>query len=230
MPESTNKSGRKRRVTDADLLNVFRETVDPVLSTAEVSDALPIKRRGTLNRLRGLEDAGKLDSKQIGGRNTVWWLLKEDASGFESDPSVEVGGSPETTLDTESDELDTEETPTVDDGLPDEKVNTETTDADTLAEDVRAYLEANDIPPKTEHGRDVVIDVFRYLREHGTAKTGEIKEALAPDHADRYSSEKAMWESVRRYLEDAPGIEKAGYGEYGYAGDESVRGTLEGGI
>lgn len=231
MPESTDKGGRKPRVTDADLLDVFRETADPVLSTAEVSDALPIKRRGTLNRLRALEDAGELDSKQIGGRNTVWWVIDEsDESRPESDPTGSVGGSPETTLDAESDELDTEETPTVDEGLPDEKVRKETArDPGALAEDVRSYLEANDIPPKTEHGRDAVIDVFRYLREHGTAQTGAIKEALAPDHADRYSSEKAMWESVRRYLEDVPGVEKAGYGEYGYAGDESVRETLQGG-
>jgi len=77
MPDSTNTGGRKPRVTDDDLLDVFRATADPVLSTAEVADAVPIKRRGTLNRLRDLEDAGTLDSKQIGGRNTVWWLAED---------------------------------------------------------------------------------------------------------------------------------------------------------
>lgn len=229
MPESTDKGGRKPRVTDADLLGVFRETTDPVLSTAEVSDALPIKRRGTLNRLRALEAEGALDSKQIGGRNTVWWVIDEtDESRPESVPSGSIDGSPEATLDAESDDLDTEGTPSVGEGISDEKVRKETAPApDDLAEDVRQYLEATDRPPKTEHGRDAVIDVFRYLREHGTAKTGEMKEALAPDHADRYTGETAMWESVRRYLEDIPGIEKAGYEEYGYAGDESVRTLLK---
>ena len=67
--------GRKLRVTDSDLLAVFENSADPVLSTAEVADAVAIKRRGTLNRLRRLEDDGELASKQIGGRNTVWWLL-----------------------------------------------------------------------------------------------------------------------------------------------------------
>lgn len=73
MPESGNKGGRKPRVTDAEILAVFEESSDPVLSTAEVAEQLPIKRRGVLSRLRALEESGDLESKQIGGRNTVWW-------------------------------------------------------------------------------------------------------------------------------------------------------------
>jgi hypothetical protein len=227
MAGNDSTPGRKPRVTDTDLLEVFRSTSDPVLSTAEVSDALPIKRRGTLNRLRDLEDAGELDSKQIGGRNTVWWVIdKPGESRPESDPSGEVGGSPETTLDTESEDLDTRETPTVDDGLPDEKVNVETTDPDTLADAVRSYLEDNDIPPKTEHGRDAVIDVFRYLREHGTAKTGDLQDAVYPDYEDNWSTPRTMWNALDRHLEAVPGIEKPGYGEWAYAGDDTVRGDV----
>ena len=85
MPESSNTGGRKPRVSDSDLLDVFRATSDPVLSTGEVADAVPIKRRGVLNRLRGLEDAGELESKQIGGRNTVWWVGAESDTPNMSD-------------------------------------------------------------------------------------------------------------------------------------------------
>jgi len=95
MPESSNKGGRKPRVTDEDLLAVFRSTSDPVLSTAEVADAVPIKRRGTLNRLQGLEEDGGLESKQIGGRNTVWWFV-DDPEGF---AAGDLRGDPSTTLD-----------------------------------------------------------------------------------------------------------------------------------
>lgn len=198
MPTDNKKPGRKPRVTDDDLLGVFRETADPVLSTAEVADALPIKRRGTLNRLRDLEADGTLDSKQIGGRNTVWWL---------SGPvTVEESGEDVDSID----------------GRSRGESNGD------LADAVREYLDANDIPPKTTHGRDAVIDVFRYLQEHETAKTGDIKSALASKHVDHYSNEKAMWESVRRYLEDIPGVDKPGRGEYEYAGDDAVRETLEG--
>ena len=94
MADSTDKGGRKPRVTDADLLDVFRGASDPVLSTAEVADAVPIQRRGTLNRLRALEAEGALDSKQIGGRNTVWWLAGTGATAEERrEPATDAARS-----------------------------------------------------------------------------------------------------------------------------------------
>lgn len=217
MPEGTDKGGRKPRVTDPDLLDVFRSTTDPVLSTAEVAEALPIKRRGTLNRLRALEDAGELESKQIGGRNTVWWLVDESVPV--TDTLEEERREPPTDTDAPTpgdesgDAVDAEETHT-------------RPESEALAEDVRAYLEANDKPPKTAHGRDAVMDVFRYLREHGETKTGEIQEAVHPAYEDTWSTPRTMWNAIDRYLEGVPGIEKGGYGKWAYAGDESVREAL----
>lgn len=78
MQQPTTDGGRKPRVDDEDIREVFRSTDDPVLSTREVAEELPIKRRGTLNRLQSLESEGDLQSKQIGGRNTVWWLTATD--------------------------------------------------------------------------------------------------------------------------------------------------------
>ena len=43
------------------------------------ADALPIKRRGTLNRLCTLEERDDVASKDISGRNTVWWRTDTDA-------------------------------------------------------------------------------------------------------------------------------------------------------
>lgn len=77
METTASDGGRKPRVADDEILDLFRNTGDPVLSTREVADELPIKRRGTLNRLQSLADAGVLDSKEIGGRNTVWWLVED---------------------------------------------------------------------------------------------------------------------------------------------------------
>jgi hypothetical protein len=200
-----DKGGRKPRVTDKDLLDVFRDAEDPVLSTAEVADAVPIKRRGTLNRLRDLEDAGDLESKQIGGRNTVWWL-----AGL---------------MDTESDRSETPaDTPTTDGDAESADTRAE---SDTLAEDVRDYLEREDLGPKTPHGRSAVVDVFRYLREHGTAKTGEIQEAVYPEYADEWGTERTMWNTLDRDLGDVPGVEKPGRGKWAYTGDDDVRADLE---
>jgi hypothetical protein len=94
--EHETDGGRKPRVTDKDLLDVFRQTNDPVLSTAEVADEIPIQRRGTLRRLRSLEAAGDLDSKSIGGRNTVWWLSDLTPNAGDRDTSETGENRPET--------------------------------------------------------------------------------------------------------------------------------------
>jgi hypothetical protein len=64
---TTPDGGRKPRVDDDAILDLFRMSAEPVLSTREVADELPIKRRATLNRLQSLSDAGALGSKEIGG-------------------------------------------------------------------------------------------------------------------------------------------------------------------
>lgn len=72
-----SKPGRKPRVTDEEILQLFREADDPVLSTAEVTEQLPIKRSGTYKRLVALREEGQLTGKEIGGRNTIWWIPDE---------------------------------------------------------------------------------------------------------------------------------------------------------
>lgn len=66
--------GRKRRVSDDEILEVFQDTSDPVLTASEVASQLPLSRRGIYDRLQNLEDEGVLESKKVGGRTTVWWL------------------------------------------------------------------------------------------------------------------------------------------------------------
>jgi predicted ArsR family transcriptional regulator len=72
-----NMSGRKPRVTDEEILDVFQSTDDPVLSTSEVAEPLPIERRGVFNRLQHLEEKDTLKSKEIGSRNRIWWIHEE---------------------------------------------------------------------------------------------------------------------------------------------------------
>jgi hypothetical protein len=76
-----SKAGRKPRVTDDEILQMFRDTGDPVLSTAEAAERLPIKRRATHKRLTSLREDGRLAGKQIGGRNAVWWTPEGTSNG-----------------------------------------------------------------------------------------------------------------------------------------------------
>lgn len=79
---SDGKPGRKPRVTDKEILQLFRATDDPVLSTGEIAAELPIGRSATYKRLSKLHDQGKLRAKKIGGKNTVYWL---DDGGEDTD-------------------------------------------------------------------------------------------------------------------------------------------------
>ena len=210
MPESTNTGGRKPRVTDDDLLDVFRATADPVLSTAEVADAVPIKRRGTLNRLRGLEDAGTLDSKQIGGRNTVWWLL-DDADRPRPTPDQSS---------TNSDAVDAEVRGSVDTSLADPPAEDADTDGESIdlpteydAEVRRAVddvAEGWDDDGRLENRKRAALTVLQYALDtgDGVGKSHTVIDAVRERYPVEGQSRDTYW---RRNLRD--GILKT-YGEY----------------
>jgi len=65
--------GRSPDVTDDELLEVFRMTSDPVLTTAEIAENFDITHRGIRDRLEKLEQQGDLKSKKAGARALVWW-------------------------------------------------------------------------------------------------------------------------------------------------------------
>ncbi|TVT95148.1 winged helix-turn-helix transcriptional regulator [Haloferax volcanii] len=69
----SNGPGRKPKITDHEILEVFRSSSDPVLTTAEVAAEFEITHRGVRDRLEKLEEAGKLRSKKVGARAKVWW-------------------------------------------------------------------------------------------------------------------------------------------------------------
>ena len=66
------RPGRRPRVTDAEIIEVFREADAPVLTAPELAAALPIGRRAMHDRLKQLETNGQLASKSV-GRSTIWW-------------------------------------------------------------------------------------------------------------------------------------------------------------
>jgi len=86
-------AGRPPSVSDEEILDVFRESSDPVLIASEVADEVSIGRRGVYKRLEQLADEGELGRKKIGGRGTVWWLAapgSDDSQNLEK--SSENGG------------------------------------------------------------------------------------------------------------------------------------------
>ncbi|ACV47811.1 MULTISPECIES: winged helix-turn-helix domain-containing protein [Halomicrobium] len=68
-------AGRKPDVTDEEIIAVLSQASDPVLSTNEVAEQLPIKSNATQIRLKELRSAGRISGKQA-GRSWVWWVDK----------------------------------------------------------------------------------------------------------------------------------------------------------
>ncbi|WP_435363520.1 hypothetical protein [Haloarchaeobius sp. DYHT-AS-18] len=69
-------AGRKETVTDAEILQLFLESDDPILTTREVADAFDFSNEGMRKRLYALEDDALLQFKKA-GRSPVWWITEE---------------------------------------------------------------------------------------------------------------------------------------------------------
>jgi hypothetical protein len=197
MTEKAPDGGRKPRVTDDDLLDVFRSTEDPVLSTAEVADAVPIKRRGTLDRLRSLEADGQLDSKPVGGRNTVWWIA--DARDTDTtQPPRDGRQSAETPSKAQADEWDedtdeTHETPVSGD------------EHDALSDVVEEVADGwEDNPDRIADRKRAALAVLEYAQEHGSVSKREAKEEVEPNHpVDNQQPDTWYRKNIRPVLNEA---------------------------
>jgi predicted ArsR family transcriptional regulator len=64
--------GRKETVSDDEILRLFVETSDPILSTAEVADELGFSKTGARDRLYQLVEEGRLEYKRIGNSPAFW--------------------------------------------------------------------------------------------------------------------------------------------------------------
>lgn len=78
-------------VTDGRLFELFRRTDDPVLSTREVAEALPLTRRRARSRLETLHAVDAVGRKRVGDDAVVWWL-------GEASPEPERRASPATSV------------------------------------------------------------------------------------------------------------------------------------
>jgi hypothetical protein len=61
------------QVQDSDIFSLFRDIDEPVLTTSEIANKLPIGQRATLNRLQKLESEGNMQKKKVGAKGAVWW-------------------------------------------------------------------------------------------------------------------------------------------------------------
>lgn len=75
-------------VTLADVRTVFTDRSDPSepLTAREVADALGCNRKTAYNKLRTLAGRDVLETKKVGARGRVWWLVND----ADADPGIDA--------------------------------------------------------------------------------------------------------------------------------------------
>jgi|APHM01.1.fsa_nt_gi HTH domain. len=74
-----------RKLSDDEIISQFEEAPEPVLTAAEIADAVDMTRQTANRRLKQLREVGEVEKKRVGSRAVVWWLAKEaDAHSLES--------------------------------------------------------------------------------------------------------------------------------------------------
>jgi Mn-dependent DtxR family transcriptional regulator len=77
--------GREPTVSDEDILEVFQEAKDPVLTTREVAETIDIGHRGTYDRLKRLAEDDLIVQKKVGDSGAVWWYPDALRKQYSSD-------------------------------------------------------------------------------------------------------------------------------------------------
>jgi len=230
MTRERSESGRYvETVTLEDVFDTFDKVRGPVITSSDVSEALDCTTEAARQKLNKLHERGDVDRRKT-GRTVVWWRTPDATEGRERGVTPPDAHTVDTTTEGETPSARTPGARDDDAGSRASSDAPETAPIETdqdLVDALRDWFEEGDHPPKTAHARDAVIDVFTLLREHGTLSTGELKERVYERHSEHYADAKPMWDSFSPYLTDVPGIEKAGYGEFGYAGDDATRDALK---
>lgn len=69
--------GRKRDVSDAEILQAIALHPDPIVTASEVADAVGITSQGVNSRLQELVEVDLVVRKDVGARAAVYWLTPE---------------------------------------------------------------------------------------------------------------------------------------------------------
>ena len=64
---------RPTSVEDSSILNAFNQSEGPIATVSDISEVIDLHEDSIRNRLKQLEEEGRVTSKQVGARAVVWW-------------------------------------------------------------------------------------------------------------------------------------------------------------
>lgn len=83
--EKDDNEEQGKKVSDREILNVFRRSDERVLKTAEIADELTIGQAWTGKRLERLKSESRVHVKSAGSKARVWWLDENEVKRPVSD-------------------------------------------------------------------------------------------------------------------------------------------------
>jgi hypothetical protein len=151
--------------------------------------------------------------------------IADEQSQQDSTPSVERRAEREDTMQRARkilDEIQEQHTAQLSTIQTSETTNSAETATDREIRDaLRRHFET-DAGPRRRAPREALIDLVILLRQKGPLATADARNELYPQHEDNYTGPKSMWDSLRRYFDETPGIEKPGRGEYDFTNPAEI--------
>jgi hypothetical protein len=171
------------------VLGVFERVRGPVVTSADVADALDCSRDTARRKLKELHREGEVERRETAGR-VVWWL-STPTNAPDRGEVVEDGEHNMSGPERVADPGDTGETP-------------EHRERDVSAESAPVSVEGVDVEALDLPGRGddlrrrqaAVRAVLAHLREHGEAQAGDLR-ALAWDaDGGSYADARSLWKNA----------------------------------
>jgi predicted ArsR family transcriptional regulator len=191
MPRERADSGQYRStVAPQEVLDVYDAVPGPVLTSADVADALNVTRETARRKLNALADDGTLDHRKTAGRVVYWRADTTDAERgrepAETAPSAETRAT-HAPAETGHDEPHTAAT---DDALA------------GAVDRVAAEWEGTD--DRLAARKAAARAALDYAREHGSVSKQEAKEEVYPEHPVADQNARTWYrKNIRPVLNDA---------------------------
>lgn len=78
------------RVSEQDILKIFDNSDDPILTSSEIADELPVSRQAVNYRLKQMHEEGLVDRKETGARAVAWWATRTPAPSDDTLRDIEA--------------------------------------------------------------------------------------------------------------------------------------------
>lgn len=183
MPKERGSDGQYRTtVSREDVLGVFDAVRGPVVTSADVADALDVTRETARRKLNALVDDDTLAKRKTAGR-VVYWRTADAESGRERAETTSAGAGDDTSP-ADVPGRERAQTPT-DDAARDE--------SDAVDGVLEGWRPGRSPGEKREQRQAAGRAALDYLRAQGVATAAEFRQDIEPEHPVNGQSPETWW-------------------------------------